>query len=258
MESELGLKKMNVKKNLPARILKKIKRKGVKLYCPADESKNPVVQGKEFSYYVFGGSYTNEKFEWICVDCGQAWFSREIAMDCRNRKHIDSFITSYEMGWREKARGSVDLTQLFDYSLLDEEGNLKNQRKPRTPKKSKIPAPDLDSKPTSTPTPIKQPKQTKAMHNPNFLNFCKDIDTLREQNELTFSSFCDCCLKHLNQSNCPYQKGEIFDDTQCNCRKLMFYGYHKHDHLFKRLKNVWKKLEDEVNYYLKCLKDEGK
>jgi len=55
------------------------------------EEKNLVIKGYHITYPIGGGFY-NDKFTWICAECGKEWFSKNQAENCRNRNHT-SFYT---------------------------------------------------------------------------------------------------------------------------------------------------------------------
>lgn len=118
-------------------ILKKVKKEGFSLYCPKENNLNAVVKGSKFAYQV--GIYTNEKFSWICAECGREWFSRGMASECRKRGHVNSYFDGF---YTQKAMGKHNPNNFFDmqkYRTLQEKKKARvrngSVNKPKVTKK---------------------------------------------------------------------------------------------------------------------------
>jgi len=68
-----------------------------------------VIKGREIDFVTRLG-YTDTKFTWICSDCGRVWLSREQALQCRTRKHVDAYINVF--GYVERCLDKLNKKEL--------------------------------------------------------------------------------------------------------------------------------------------------
>lgn len=64
---------------------------------------NQVKKGEKFNHRGY------PKFDWICVECGLAWLSREQARNCSDRGHASQYLNHW--GNVLKARRRIKLVE---------------------------------------------------------------------------------------------------------------------------------------------------
>jgi hypothetical protein len=71
-------------------------------------NKNPIMKGKKIEYN--RGYYKDEKYSWICLNCGLVWLSRTQAFTCKERNHKKSYMKGKKI---EKAITKIPIGKLI-------------------------------------------------------------------------------------------------------------------------------------------------